>query len=159
MRSRNSGRSQREAVVSEWGDLSISRHKGSCTRRICKGTPHSPGKKSPVLASLVRYFLLFALDKYSVLRWQVFREKEKILMMIRLWWMFAFVILLLRFVRMVGNPPRSAMYAMSFCNNQQLFFCSVMLRYRFLFVLYVQRSESPQRFTNSTIYVLFFPFL
>ncbi|OCR27269.1 hypothetical protein AC140_41260 [Bacteroides fragilis] len=42
-------------------------------------------------------------------------------MMIRLWWMFAFVILLLRFVRMVGNQPRSAMYAMSFCNNQQLF--------------------------------------
>lgn len=122
MRSRNSGRSQREAAVSEWGDLSIFRHKGSCTRRICKGTPHSPGKKSPVLASLVRYFLLFALDKYSVLRWQVFRKKEKILMMIRLWWMFAFVILLLRFVRMVGNQPRSAMYAMSFCNNQQLFF-------------------------------------
>ena len=155
MRSRNSGRSQREAAVSEWGDLSIFRHKGSCTRRICKGTPHSPGKKSPVLASLVRYFLLFALDKYSVLRWQVFRKKEKILMMIRLWWMFAFVILLLRFVRMVGNQPCTQCHFVIINNC----FCSVMLRYRFLFVLYVQRSESPQRFTNSTIYVLFFPFL
>ena len=30
-----------------------------------------------MLASLVRYFLPFALDKYSVLRWQVFRKKEK----------------------------------------------------------------------------------
>ena len=37
--------------------------------------------KSPVLASLVRYFLPFALDKYSVLRWQVFRKKEKTLVM------------------------------------------------------------------------------
>ena len=35
------------------------------------------GKKSPVLASLVRYFLPFALDKYTVLRWKVFRKKEK----------------------------------------------------------------------------------
>lgn len=64
-----------------WGSrsviFSIFRHKGSSARRICKGTFHSPGKKSPVLASLVRYFLPFALDKYSVLRWQVFRKKEK----------------------------------------------------------------------------------
>lgn len=30
-----------------------------------------------MLASLVRYFLPFALDKYSVLRWLVFRKKEK----------------------------------------------------------------------------------
>ena len=34
-----------------------------------------------MLASLVRYFLPFALDKYSVLRWQVFRKKEKTLVM------------------------------------------------------------------------------
>lgn len=59
------------------GNFSIFRHKGSYARRICQGTFHSPGKKSPVLASLVRYFLPFALDKYSVLRWQVFRKKEK----------------------------------------------------------------------------------
>lgn len=57
--------------------FSIFRHEGSSARRICKGAFHSPGKKSPVLASLVRYFLPFALDKYSVLRWQVFRKKEK----------------------------------------------------------------------------------
>ena len=57
--------------------FSIFQHEGSYARRICKGTFHSPGKKSPVLASLVRYFLPFALDKYSVLRWQVFRKKEK----------------------------------------------------------------------------------
>ena len=57
--------------------FSIFRHEGSYARRICKGAFHSPGKKSPVLASLVRYFLPFALDKYSVLRWQVFRKKEK----------------------------------------------------------------------------------
>lgn len=66
------------AEVSEWAcDFSIFRHKGNSARRICKGTFHSPGKKSPVLASLVRYFLPFALDKYTVLRWKVFRKKEK----------------------------------------------------------------------------------
>jgi hypothetical protein len=63
--------------------FSIFRHEGSYARRICKGAFHSPGKKSPVLASLVRYFLPFALDKYSVLRWQVFRKKEKNVV---LWW-------------------------------------------------------------------------
>ena len=57
------------------------RHKGNSARRICKGTFHSPDKKSPVLALFVRYFLSFALDKYSVLRWQVFRKKEKTLVM------------------------------------------------------------------------------
>lgn len=68
------------AEVSEWAcDFSIFRHKGNSARRICKGTFHSPGKKSPVLASLVRYFLPFALDKYTVLRWKVFRKKEKML--------------------------------------------------------------------------------
>jgi glycyl-tRNA synthetase len=72
-------------------DFSIFRHKGNSARRICKGTFHSPGKKSPVLASLVRYFLPFALDKYSVLRWQVFRKKEK---NVALWWGVRFVILL-----------------------------------------------------------------
>ena len=59
------------------------RHKGNSARRICKGTFHSPDKKSPVLALFVRYFLSFALDKYSVLRWQVFRKKEKNVV---LWW-------------------------------------------------------------------------
>jgi hypothetical protein len=99
--------------------FSIFRHKGSYARRICKGTFHSPGKKSPVLASLVRYFLPFALDKYSVLRWQVFRKKEKNVV---LWWGVRFVILLPGFVRMVGEPPRSAGYAISFCNNRQVVF-------------------------------------
>ena len=34
--------------VSEWAcDFSIFRHKGNSARRICKGTFHSPGKKSP----------------------------------------------------------------------------------------------------------------
>lgn len=37
--------------------------------------------KISCVASLVRYFLPFALDKYSVLRWQVFRKKEKTLVM------------------------------------------------------------------------------
>lgn len=71
----------KEDIKGFWGSrsviFSIFRHEGSYARRICKGAFHSPGKKSPVLASLVRYFLPFALDKYSVLRWQVFRKKEK----------------------------------------------------------------------------------
>jgi hypothetical protein len=89
----NSGRSPKRAEVLAWavGNFSIFRHKGSYARRICQGTFHSPGKKSPVLASLVRYFLPFALDKYSVLRWQVFRKKEK---NVALWWGVRFVILL-----------------------------------------------------------------
>lgn len=95
--------------------FSIFRHEGSYARRICKGAFHSPGKKSPVLASLVRYFLPFALDKYSVLRWQVFRKKEKNVV---LWRDVRFVILLPGFVRMVGDPPRSAGHAISFCNNR-----------------------------------------
>lgn len=65
----NSCRNPKRAEVSAWAcNFSIFRHKGSFARRICKGTFHSSGKKSPVLASLVRYFLPFALDKYSVLR-------------------------------------------------------------------------------------------
>ena len=98
--------------------FSIFRHEGSYARRICKGAFHSPGK-SPVLASLVRYFLPFALDKYSVLRWQVFRKKEKNVV---LWRGVRFVILLPGFVRMVGDPPRSAGHAISFCHCRQLLF-------------------------------------
>ena len=56
------------------------RHEGSYARRICKGAFHSPGKN--LLCVSLRscgIFLPFALDKYSVLRWQVFRKKKKML--------------------------------------------------------------------------------
>lgn len=119
--------------------FSIFRHEGSYARRICKGTFHSPGKKSPVLASLVRYFLPFALDKYSVLRWQVFRKKEKNVV---LWWGVRFVILLPGFVRMVGEPPRSAGYAISFCNNRQsVLWCNALISLSLCF--YMCKGQKP----------------
>lgn len=74
---------------------------------------HSQGKKAPVLASLVRYFLPCALDKYSVLRWQGFRKKEKMFF----WWGICFVILLSAFVRTVGKLHPSNRYTASFCNS------------------------------------------
>jgi hypothetical protein len=73
------------------GNFSIFRHKGSYARRICQGTFHSPGKKYRTSEASTGDFLPFALDKYSVLRWQVFRKKEK---NVALWWGVRFVILL-----------------------------------------------------------------
>ena len=58
-------------------DFSIFRHKGNSARRICKGTFHSPGKKYRTSEASTGDFLPFALDKYTVLRWKVFRKKEK----------------------------------------------------------------------------------
>ena len=80
----NSGRSPKRAEVSVWAcNFSIFRHEGSETQSICKGTFHSPGKKYRTSEASTGDFLPFALDKYSVFRWQVFRKKEKNVI---LWW-------------------------------------------------------------------------
>jgi hypothetical protein len=52
--------------------FSIFRHKGNSARRICKGTP--------VLASLVRYFLPFALDKSPCFVGSCLGKKKKIML-------------------------------------------------------------------------------
>lgn len=60
--------------------FSIFRHKGNSALRICKGTFHSAGKKSPELASLVRYFLPFALDKSPCFVGSCLGKKKKIML-------------------------------------------------------------------------------
>lgn len=60
--------------------FSIFRHKGNSALRICKGTFHSAGKKSPELASLVRYFLSFALDKSPCFVGSCLGKKKKIML-------------------------------------------------------------------------------
>ena len=60
--------------------FSIFRHKGNSALRICKGTFHSTGKKSPELASLVRYFLSFALDKSPCFVSSCLGKKKKIML-------------------------------------------------------------------------------
>lgn len=60
--------------------FSIFRHKGNSALRICKGTFHSAGKKSPELASLVRYFLPFALDKSPCFVGGCLGKKKKIML-------------------------------------------------------------------------------
>lgn len=82
----NSWRSPKRVEVLEWAcDFLFSGTKVAPHAVFVKGRFTLRVKKSPVLASLVRYFLPFALDKYSVLRWQVFRKKEKNVV---LWWVF-----------------------------------------------------------------------
>lgn len=88
-------------------------------------------------------FLPFALDKYSVLRWQVFRKKEKNVV---LWRGVRFVILLPGFVRMVGDPPRSAGHAISFCHCRQLLFgCSVRISLSFEILRYAKALKPPEK--------------
>lgn len=60
--------------------FSIFRHKGNSALRICKGTFHSAGKKFPELASLVRYFLPFALDKSPCFVGSCLGKKKKIML-------------------------------------------------------------------------------
>lgn len=59
-----------------------------------------------------------------------------------LWWGVRFVILLPGFVRMVGEPPRSAGYVISFCNNRQsILWCNALVSLSFCF--YMCKGQKP----------------
>lgn len=111
-----------------------------------KVTPHAAFVKGRftlrVKISCARFaravFLPFALDKYTVLRWKVFRKKKKCCSLVSV----RFVILLPGFVRMVEELPRSVRHVISFCNSRW----SVLwytLRYRFLFAFYMCKGQKP----------------
>lgn len=112
----NSGRSPKRAEVSVWAcNFSIFRHEGSETQSICKGTFHSPGKKYRTSEASTGDFYPSPLTNTLCFVGRCLGKKKKMLF----FGGFRFVILLPGFVRMVGDPHRSAWYAISFCNNRQ----------------------------------------